>query len=156
MTVQRRRAGTVSKEVYETQAAFRYALRQFLRFSETAARGVGLTPQQYQGLLAIQGFPGGDRVRVGELAERLQIHPHSAVGLADRLTAKGLAVRARSNADRRHVFIRLTARGIRVLERVSAANRRELRRLRPQLTGLLGRMMRLEGRGSPTASSRTR
>jgi len=58
MTVQRRRAGTVSKEVYETQAAFRYALRQFLRFSETAARGVGLTPQQYQGLLAIQGFPG--------------------------------------------------------------------------------------------------
>ncbi|PYP72958.1 MAG: MarR family transcriptional regulator [Gemmatimonadetes bacterium] len=152
MTVQRRRAGTVSKEVYETQAAFRYALRQFLRFSETAARGVGLTPQQYQGLLAIQGFPGRDRVRVGELAERLQIHPHSAVGLADR----GLAVRARSNADRRHVFIRLTARGIRVLERVSAANRRELRRLRPQLTGLLGRMMRLEGRGSPTASSRTR
>src|SRR2546422_10578170 len=64
MTVQRRRAGTVSKEVYETQAAFRYALRQFLRFSETAARGVGLTPQQYQGLLAIQGFPGRDRVRV--------------------------------------------------------------------------------------------
>src|SRR5438128_3385044 len=156
MTVKRRRAGTVSKAVYETQAEFRYALRQFLRFSETSARRVGLTPQQYQGLLAIYGFPDRDSVRVGDLAERLQLHPHSAVGLADRLTAKGLAMRTRSTADRRHVFIRLTARGIRVLERVSAANRGELRRLRPQLTRLLDRMMQLENRGSPTASSRTR
>jgi len=156
MAQQRRRAGTVAKPVYETQAAFRFALRQFLRFSETAARDVGLTPQQYQALLAIQGFPGADRVRVGELAERLQIHPHSAVGLADRLTARGLALRVRSNADRRHVFLRLTARGLRILERVSAANRRELRRLRPQLTRLLERMVRLENRGSATASSRTR
>ncbi len=146
MAPKRRRTGAVSKVVYETQAAFRFALRQFLRFSETAARDVGLTPQQYQALLAIRGYPGRDRVRVGELAERLQIHAHSAVGLADRLTAKGLAVRTRSTADRRHVFIRLTPRGIRILERVSAANRGELRRLRPQLTRLLERMMRLEGR----------
>jgi len=146
MAPKRRRTGAVSKVVYETQAAFRFALRQFLRFSETAARDVGLTPQQYQALLAIRGYPGRDRVRVGELAERLQIHAHSAVGLADRLTAKGLAVRTRSTADRRHVFIRLTPRGIRILERVSAANRGELRRLRPQLTQLLERMMRLEGR----------
>src|SRR5713101_491844 len=146
MAPKRRRTGAVSKVVYETQAAFRFALRQFLRFSETAARDVGLTPQQYQALLAIRGYPGRDRVRVGELADRLQIHAHSAVGLADRLTAKGLAVRVRSLADRRHVFIRLTPRGIRILERVSAANRGELRRLRPQLTRLLERMMRLEGR----------
>ncbi len=141
-----RRAGTVSKVVFETQAAFRFALRQFLRFSETAAREVGLTPQQYQALLAIRGYPGRDRVRVGELAERLQIHAHSAVGLADRLTTKGLAMRVRSVADRRHVFLCLTPRGIRILERVSAANRGELRRLRPQLTRLLDRMRRLEGR----------
>src|SRR2546425_1656522 len=156
MAVKRRRAGTVSKVIYETQAAFRYALRQFLRFSETSARSVGLTPQQYQALLAIHGFPGAARVRLGELAERLQRHPHSAVGLADRLMAKGLAARVRSTADRRHVFIRLTSRGNRILERVSAANRGELRRLRPQLTRLLTRMMRLEDRRPPTASSRTR
>jgi DNA-binding MarR family transcriptional regulator len=148
MAVQRRRAGTVSKAVYETQAAFRFTLRQFLRFSETTARRVGLTPQQYQALLAIHGFPGRDRVKVGELAQRLQLHHHSAVGLIDRLMAKGLAVRERSTEDRRQVFIHLTTRGVRILKRVSAANRAELRRLRPQLIRLLGRMARLEGRRS--------
>jgi DNA-binding MarR family transcriptional regulator len=51
----------VSKAEYETLAAFRYALRQFLRFSEEAAQAVGLTPQQYQAMLAIKGFPGRDR-----------------------------------------------------------------------------------------------
>jgi len=151
MAVQRRRAGAVSKAVYETQAAFRFTLRQFLRFSETTARGVGLTPQQYQALLAIHGFPGRDRVKVGELAQRLQIHHHSAVGLVDRLTAKRLAVRERSTVDRRQVFIHLTMRGVRILQRISAVNRGELRRLRPQFIRLLGRMARLEGRRSPSS-----
>jgi DNA-binding MarR family transcriptional regulator len=151
MAVQRRRAGTVAKEVYETHAAFRFALRQFLRFSETTARKVGLTPQQYQALLAIRGFPERDRVKVGELAQRLQIHHHSAVGLVDRLMAKGLALRERSTVDRRQVFIHLTTRGVRILQRVSAANRGELRRLRPQLIRLLGRIARLEGRRSPSS-----
>ncbi|HWW03374.1 MAG TPA: helix-turn-helix domain-containing protein [Candidatus Acidoferrum sp.] len=39
-----------------------------------------MTPQQHQALLAIQGFPGRDCVTVGELAERLQLRHHSAVG----------------------------------------------------------------------------
>jgi DNA-binding MarR family transcriptional regulator len=151
MAVQRRRAGTKSKDVYVVQAAFRFALRQFLRFSETAARTVGLTPQQYQGLLAIHGFPDRDQVSVGELAERLQLHHHSTVGLIDRLVAKGLAAREKSTIDRRQVMVRLTPQGIRIVERVSAANRGELRRLRPQLTQLLNQMVRLEGRES-TAS----
>jgi DNA-binding MarR family transcriptional regulator len=147
MAVQRRRAGTKPKDVYVVQAAFRFALRQFLRFSETSARKVGLTPQQYQGLLAIHGFPERDQVSVSELAERLQLQHHSAVGLIDRLVAKGLAARKKSTIDRRQVLIRLTPRGIRIVEKVSAANRGELRRLRPQLTQLLDRMVRLEGRG---------
>ena len=47
----------ISKEEYEILAAFRYALRQFLRFSEEAATSIGVLPHQYQALLAIQGFP---------------------------------------------------------------------------------------------------
>ena len=140
MAVKRRRAATVGKATYVNQAAFRFALREFLRFSETAARRVGLTPQQYQGLLAIHGFPGRDRVSIGELAERLQLHHHSAVGLVDRLAAKRLAVRERSSMDRRRVWVRLTPRGIRLLARVSAANRGKLRRLRPRLTRFLERL----------------
>ena len=45
-------ASTISKVEYETIAEFRYAIRRFLHFSETAAKKVGMTPQQHQALLA--------------------------------------------------------------------------------------------------------
>ncbi len=127
----------VSKEEYETLAAFRYALRQFLRFSESAAKQVGLTPQQHQALLAIKGYPGRDTITVGELAERLQIEHHSAVGLIDRLVASELVVRKPSSVDRRQVQVALTRRGSKLLEKLSTAHREELRVLGPQIERLL-------------------
>ena len=102
---------SVSQAEYETLAAFRYALRQFLHFSDTAAEAVGLTPQQHQALLAIKGFPGRDRVTIGELAERLQIRHHSAVGLVDRLVTQKLVAREAAADDRRQVYVRLTPAG---------------------------------------------
>ncbi len=125
---------------YETLAAFRYALRQFLRFSEEAAQAAGLTPQQHQALLAIKGFPGGGRVTVGDLAERLQIRPHSAVGLANRLVALGWVTRHSVPADRRRVHLGLTPRGERVLERLAAAHKEQLRRVGPEIHLLLERL----------------
>src|SRR5580698_9448813 len=92
------------KAEYETLAAFRYALRKFIHFSETAAETAGITPQQHQALLAIKGFPGHDRVTVSELAERLQLRHHSTVGLIDRLVAEKLVARAPSQEDRRQVL----------------------------------------------------
>lgn len=126
----------VSKAEYEMLAAFRYALRQFLHFSEQAAKKVGLTPQQHQALLSIKGFPGREYVAIGELAERLQIRPHSAVGLVNRLETQGLVGREPDTVDRRQVYISLTPYGAKVLEQLSVAHREELRRLKPQL-GLL-------------------
>src|SRR5579872_5953432 len=103
------------KSDYETLAAFRYALRRFLRFSEGAAEKAGITAQQHQALLAIKGFPGRDDVTIAELAERLQLRHHSVVGLVDRLAAESLARRLRSETDRRNVLIQLTPRGEKVL-----------------------------------------
>ena len=122
---------------YETLAAFRYALRQFLHFSEAAAHAAGITPQHHQALLAIKGFPGRDRVTVGELAERLQLRHHSAVGLVDRLVAEKLVARAPSTADRRQVFIALTSRGESVLAKLSSTHSQQLRRMGPGLSRLL-------------------
>jgi DNA-binding MarR family transcriptional regulator len=127
----------VSKTEYEVLAGFRYALRQFLRFSEQAAQAVGLTPQQHQVLLAIKGFPGRERITVGELAERLQIRHHSVVGLVDRLVAQGLLMREPAIDDRRQVYVMLTERGAATLERLTAAHREELCRLDPALRLLL-------------------
>ena len=122
-----------SKSQYEMLAAFRYALRQFHHFSEEAAHAAGITPQQHQALLAIKGFPGRDCVTVGELAERLQLRHHSAVGLVDRLVAEKLVSRAPSARDRRQVFVQLTRRGENVLERLSSAHTEQLKRMGPEL-----------------------
>jgi DNA-binding MarR family transcriptional regulator len=131
---------------FELLAAFRYALRQFLRFSEQAARSQGLTPQQHQALLAVRGFPGG-QITIGELAERLQIRHHSAVGMVDRLTAMGLATRAPAAEDRRKVHIVLSARGAKTLDALAAVHRDELRRLGPQLRTLMDQIGRPRRRG---------
>lgn len=130
----------LSKNEYELLASFRFALRQFLRFSEDAAAGAGLTAQQNQALLAIKGFPGRDRVTVGELAERLQVAHHSAVGLVDRLAAEKLVVREPSEEDRRRVFIALTKKGEAVLEKLASAHRAQLRKIGPEIRTLLGRL----------------
>ena len=132
------------KAQYETLAAFRYALRRFIHFSETAAQQAGVTPQQHQALLAIKGFPGRDCVTVGELAERLQLRHHSAVGLIDRLVAEKLVLRTPSNEDRRRVLIQLTSRGEKTLEMLSAMHQEQLRRIGPELTLLLERLSAAE------------
>ncbi len=139
----------ISKADYETLASFRYALRQFLRFSEEAAETVGLTPQQHQALLAIRGFPERDRVTVGELAERLQIRHHSAVGLVDRLVAQKMVTRELAEDDRRQVYVALTSHGLGILEQLSSVHRAELRRIGPQLTRLLTQLGTLEAQNIP-------
>ena len=133
----RRRAEPLAAADYRTLAQFRYLLRQFLAFSEDAALRSGLTPQQHQALLAIKGFPGRDRVMVGELAARLGIRHHSAVGLVDRLAARALVRRRVDPADRRQVRIELTQRAEKRLARLSLAHRDELRRLSPLLRAVL-------------------
>ena len=121
-------------------AEFRYALRQFIHFSEAAAQAAGITPQQHQALLAIKGFPGRDSVTVGELAERLQLRHHSAVGLIDRLVVEKMVSRSPSDKDRRQVLIQLTRRGENVLEKLSFAHQEQLKNLGPEINQLLERL----------------
>ncbi len=144
----------VTTAEYEMLASFRYALRQFLRFSENVVGRVGLTPQQHQALLAIRGFPGRDLLTIGELAERLQIKHNSAVGLVDRLVTRGLMVRRLSSTDRRQVYVSLTPRGARVLERLTAMHREEIRRVGPGIGLLLRRLTTVER--SPASGRRKR
>jgi DNA-binding MarR family transcriptional regulator len=122
---------------YELLASLRHALRRFQRFSQEAARAAGLTPQQHQALLAIKGFPGRDYVSIGEIAERLQLRHHSAVGLVNRLVRRKLVRRTPSPIDRRRLEVRVTARGQALIGRLSAAHLKELRQLSPELRRLL-------------------
>ena len=126
----------VSDSDYEMLGAFRYALRRFLRFGEEAAREAGLTPQQHQTLLAVRSTPRG-RMTIGQLAERLQIRHHSAVGMVDRLSAEGLVRRQHGTEDRREVYVSLTPKGAKLLDGLASAHRDELKRAAPELHGLL-------------------
>ena len=123
---------------YKRLAEFRYLLRRFLDFSERAAERAGLTAQQHQALLAVKGYPGGDTITVGQLAARLAIRHHSAVGLVDRLVAKALVKRRIAAADRRQIRLELTPKAESLLARLSVVHRDELKRLAPLLQVLLG------------------
>lgn len=50
-------------------------------------------------------------MKVSDLARRMYLHPATMVGLLDRLEAKGLLKRTRSEKDRRVVYIDLTEKG---------------------------------------------
>ena len=136
------KTGHLSSSQYKALAAFRYALRQFIHFSDEAAHTAGVTPQQHQALLAIKGFPGRDGVSVGELAEQLQSRHHSAVGLINRLVAEKLVSRIPSPGDRRQVLVQLTTRGERILEKLSSVHREQLKRIGPEISQLLERLNR--------------
>lgn len=125
------------KSDYETLAEFRYALRKFLGFSEEAAAKHGVTPQQYQAMLAIEGFPGRNWLTIGELAEQMRIAHHSAVGLVDRMETMKLVKRSAAKDDRRRVQVTLSAKGRTLLEKLYRVHRDELRSCGPQLTALL-------------------
>ena len=137
-----RSRGKLSAEDYRALAEFRYLLRRFMAFSEAAAREAGLAPQQHQALLAIKGF-GEDRApTIGDLAERLAIKHHSAVGLADRLAQAGYLKRRHDAADRRRVSLALTAAGESLLAELSFTHREELRMLTPALKALFEELER--------------
>ncbi len=136
------RLQSVTGSDYEALAEFRYQIRRFLHFSETAARGAGLEPQQHQLLLAVRGFRGPEPPSVGVLAERLQIQHHSAVELVDRLVERGLVARSREPSDRRHVLVGLTARGESELEKLTAYHLEELRMTAPALVEALEAVVR--------------
>ncbi len=114
---------------YSRLARFRYALRRFLRFSETAARNASVSPAQYQLLLFVRAFPGGWPT-VADMAERLQVQHQSAVGLIDRCARAGLIRRERDKRDGRRVRLRLTSAGTRLLARLVLEHYQGLAELR--------------------------
>ena len=124
----------LSKQDFEALARFRFGIRHYLRFSEEAVRRHGLTPQQYQLLLALKGFPGREWATMRELADRLQLRHHSVVELVNRAQRQGLVERASHPDDARAVRVIVTDKGEQIMDRLGALHRDELRRIGTSLT----------------------
>jgi DNA-binding MarR family transcriptional regulator len=127
-------------DVYQPLAAFRYGLRKFLRFSKETLGHEGLTPEQYEALLALQAFSSEEGLLVGELSERLQVKHHTAVHVTDRLSARKLVSRRRDKTDQRKVYVRLTRAGAVLVERLAAIHYQELRARSGELIQALRRL----------------
>jgi DNA-binding MarR family transcriptional regulator len=138
---------------YRALAELRYQLRCFLRFSEDTARKAGLEPRQHQLLLAVRGLPADLRPTIGVLAERLQIKPHTAVELVNRL-AKGGYVERREGAsdDRREVLVKLTRKGQAVLRELTLYHKAELSGDGPTLIDALEGVLHTGRKKKPRAT----
>jgi DNA-binding MarR family transcriptional regulator len=125
-----------------TLAEFRFELRCFLQFSETAALEAGLLPRQHQLLLQVAGAPEGTTVTIAYVAERLGSKHNSAVELVDRSESEGLLVRTKDAADKRRAILRLTRKGKLLLGRLASDHARELNELAPRLAKTLKNISR--------------
>jgi DNA-binding MarR family transcriptional regulator len=118
-------------------AAFRAALRSFLRDSERVARASGLTPQRYLLLLMIKGAPdGSEQATITELAQRLALAQSTVTELVQRAEEIGLIEREQSEEDGRVAHITLTEEGERRLALAFTALGVERRRLRKAIAEL--------------------
>lgn len=121
----------------ETLAEFRYQLRRFLLFSESAALDAGLQPQQHQLLLQVVGTPENTAVTISYAAERLGLKHNSTVELVDRSEREGLLERTADMNDKRRAILRVTRKGRLVLGRLAGDHAKELIELAPRLTKAL-------------------
>jgi DNA-binding MarR family transcriptional regulator len=132
----------LTSEQYRDLAEFRRQIRQFLHFSEAAARSCAIEPQQHQLLLGVQGLPEGVKPTIRELASRLFIQHHSAVELVNRLESTGAIARSSGSEDKREVWIQLTPAGRAILRKLTLAHREELERSGPELARALQAVLR--------------
>lgn len=125
----------LSQEDYERLLAFRTGLRKFLHWSESRARDAGLTPAQYQLLIAVKGH--GQPPTVRDLAGHLLLRHHSTVELIDRAEDAGLVKRSSDATDGRVIRVALTELGEDKLRALAPVHLDELRRLAPVLDELI-------------------
>jgi DNA-binding MarR family transcriptional regulator len=122
---------------YVHVAAFRSALRQLLRQTETVARNAGLTPQRYLLLLMIKGAPDGSGTStVTELSDRLHLAQSTVTELVGRAENAGLVRRRPSQDDARVAHVCLTEEGERRLEQAFTTLEGERESVREAFLGL--------------------
>jgi len=125
----------LSLEEYRELAEFRHQIRCFLSVTEDNATQVGLEPQTYLLLLAMQGLPEGTRPTITELARRMCLPRDSVSSLVDEAASRSEV--SRSSAEGNEEWVKLTRTGRDLLRRMALANRDELERTGPELVRAL-------------------
>jgi DNA-binding MarR family transcriptional regulator len=107
-------------------AEFRFQLRGFLSFSETASEQAGIAAQQYQLMQVIEATPTDKLSSITYIAERMVLKHNSAVELVDRAERVGLVSRKQDESDLRRSVVSLTEKGRDILSRLVPMHLAEL------------------------------
>ena len=129
-------------------ADFRYQLRTFLSFSESASETCGIAAQQYQLMQVIGAVPPEQQASISYIAERMILRHNSTVELVDRAERAGLVERKHDENDLRRSLVQLTAQGWEILQKLVALHLEEVQR---QSDGLIRSLRKLQ---APVSGSR--
>ena len=102
---------------FHAVAQARYVLRKVFRLIEEEAKRTGIDPLAHQALIQIYGSETG-RLRVKEVAERLDITPAFASNLVKALIEEGYAAQERDKADARVAWVKVTRKAQALLFRI--------------------------------------
>lgn len=116
--------------------AWRSTLQSFLHESKLILQRHGVTTREYQGMLEIWSAPDAGP-KIGELAAAMRLRHNLAVSIVNNLTRKKLAVRHRSEDDRREVNVQLTELGKTVLAALVKEHLSELEKFSADLKKVL-------------------
>jgi DNA-binding MarR family transcriptional regulator len=122
----------MSKTTIESHARIRLwraSVQNFLHGSKAILKRHSVSTRAYHAMLEIWAVPDGKGLSIGSLADLIHLAHNSAVGVADQLCRKGLAVRKRDAGDKRVVHVQLTDQGRMVLAALVDDHLRELNKI---------------------------
>jgi DNA-binding MarR family transcriptional regulator len=100
--------------IFETMQSLRRISKALQNYSHEVSNQYGITGPQLWVLKTV--FKNGS-LPLGELSQKMYLHPSTITGVVDRLEKKGYVSRDRDRQDRRVVMVQLTPKGKRLVKR---------------------------------------
>ncbi len=100
--------------ISEIMQSLRRIIKAIQDYSQEVSNKFGITGPQ---LWALKTLSQSGELSLGELSERMYLHPSTITGVVDRLEKKGYVVRGRGEEDRRVIKVQLTAEGKRLVRK---------------------------------------
>jgi DNA-binding MarR family transcriptional regulator len=100
--------------ISEIMQSLRRIIKAIQDYSREVSNKFGITGPQ---LWALKTVSQNGKLSLGELSERMYLHPSTITGVVDRLERKGYVVRGRGEEDRRVIKVQLTPEGKRLVRK---------------------------------------
>jgi DNA-binding MarR family transcriptional regulator len=100
--------------IFETMQSLRRIFKALQNYSHEVSNQYGITGPQ---LWVLKTVLRNGSLPLGELSQKMYLHPSTISGVVDRLEKKGYVSRDRDQEDRRVVMVQLTPKGKRLVKR---------------------------------------